>query len=231
MFKRDKEGPFVSYPIVYSTASNTTSHEIVYLVMLQSSSTGFSCNFFWSSGSTTNYIIPGSADWPHGVFKVNEWNHITVLRNCPVGHYIYYFRNGTYFTGFTSSSIQPLPSNFGQYSKLHLGAFEYPDYYGGYLSTNDANVYLSEIKIYNDNLSFTQITEEYKKAYDIVTGTQTQKSLKKLLETKSSSLDLDEDIRENYYQKSSTAGRDVYGPNQGRNGTDSITFNGWLKGS
>ena len=47
----------------------------------------------------------------------------------------------------------------------------------------------------------------------------------------SSSIDLNEDIRENYHQKSSTAGRDVYGPGQAITGTDSIAFNGWLRGS
>lgn len=52
-----------------------------------------------------------------------------------------------------------------------------------------------------------------------------------VLRHSSSQMDLDEDIRENYYQKSATAGNDVYGPNMGRAGTDSITFNGWFRGN
>ena len=44
-------------------------------------------------------------------------------------------------------------------------------------------------------------------------------------------LELDEDIRELYTQKSATAGYSVYGPQQSMYGTDSIAFNGWLRGS
>lgn len=44
-------------------------------------------------------------------------------------------------------------------------------------------------------------------------------------------IELDEDIRENYTQKSSTAGTSVYGPDQSRYGTDSIAFAGRLRGS
>jgi hypothetical protein len=48
---------------------------------------------------------------------------------------------------------------------------------------------------------------------------------------KALSIELDEDIRETYAQKSATAGYDGYGPQQSRYGTDSITHNGWLRGS
>jgi hypothetical protein len=44
-------------------------------------------------------------------------------------------------------------------------------------------------------------------------------------------IELDEDIRETYTVKSATAGYSVYGPSQAIYGTDSITFNGWLRGS
>jgi len=44
-------------------------------------------------------------------------------------------------------------------------------------------------------------------------------------------LDLDEDIRDTYTQKSATAGYTVYGPDQGRYGTDSIAYSGWSRGS
>lgn len=44
-------------------------------------------------------------------------------------------------------------------------------------------------------------------------------------------IELDEDIRQTYAQKSATAGYSVYGPEQARYGTDSITFNGWIRGS
>jgi hypothetical protein len=44
-------------------------------------------------------------------------------------------------------------------------------------------------------------------------------------------LELDDDIRETYNQKSATAGYSVYGPQQAIYGTDSIAYNGWLRGS
>jgi hypothetical protein len=44
-------------------------------------------------------------------------------------------------------------------------------------------------------------------------------------------INLDEDIRETYTQKSATAGYSVYGPEQGRYGTDSIAYTGWSRGS
>jgi hypothetical protein len=48
---------------------------------------------------------------------------------------------------------------------------------------------------------------------------------------KTLNIELDEDIRETYAQKSATAGYDSYGSNQARYGTDSLTHNGWLRGS
>ena len=44
-------------------------------------------------------------------------------------------------------------------------------------------------------------------------------------------INLDEDIRQTYTQKSATAGYTVYGPKQGRYGTDSVTYAGWSRGS
>lgn len=44
-------------------------------------------------------------------------------------------------------------------------------------------------------------------------------------------INLDDDIRETYTQKSATAGYTVYGPDQARYGTDSVTFSGWGRGS
>lgn len=44
-------------------------------------------------------------------------------------------------------------------------------------------------------------------------------------------IELDEDIRETYTQKSAPAGYTVYGPQQSRYGTDSVAFVGWLRGS
>jgi len=44
-------------------------------------------------------------------------------------------------------------------------------------------------------------------------------------------IELDDDIRETYTQKSATAGYSVYGPQQSLYGTDSIAFTGWLRGS
>lgn len=45
------------------------------------------------------------------------------------------------------------------------------------------------------------------------------------------SIELDEDIRGDYTQKSATAGYTVYGPEQARYGTDSLAYIGWLRGS
>jgi hypothetical protein len=44
-------------------------------------------------------------------------------------------------------------------------------------------------------------------------------------------MELDDDIRGSYTQKSATAGYSVYGPEQSRYGTDSIAYVGWLRGS
>ena len=44
-------------------------------------------------------------------------------------------------------------------------------------------------------------------------------------------INLYDDIRETYTQKSATAGYTVYGPDQARYGTDSVTFSGWSRGS
>ena len=44
-------------------------------------------------------------------------------------------------------------------------------------------------------------------------------------------IELDDDIRETYTQKSATAGYVVYGPEQSRYGTDSVAFVGWMRGS
>lgn len=56
--------------------------------------------------------------------------------------------------------------------------------------------------------------------------------MRTFLETSfSSSLDLDDDIRENYNQKSAPAGFDVYGPNSSRYNTDSITYANTFRGN
>jgi hypothetical protein len=47
----------------------------------------------------------------------------------------------------------------------------------------------------------------------------------------SCSIDLDDDIRGEFGYKSSTAGYDVYGPNQSQYGTDSLAFLGQYRGS
>jgi len=44
-------------------------------------------------------------------------------------------------------------------------------------------------------------------------------------------IELDEDIRGTYSQKSAAAGSTLYGPDMGRYGTDSIAFGGWVRGS
>lgn len=44
-------------------------------------------------------------------------------------------------------------------------------------------------------------------------------------------IELDDDIRETYTQKSATAGYSIYGPDMARYGTDSIAFGGWMRGS
>lgn len=44
-------------------------------------------------------------------------------------------------------------------------------------------------------------------------------------------INLDEDIRQTYTQKSATAGYTIYGPNQARYGTDSVAYVGWSRGS
>ena len=44
-------------------------------------------------------------------------------------------------------------------------------------------------------------------------------------------INLDEDLRQVYTQKSAPAGYNVYGPEQARYGTDSIAYVGWLRGS
>lgn len=44
-------------------------------------------------------------------------------------------------------------------------------------------------------------------------------------------MELDEDIRENYSQKSAPAGYSVYGPSQAKYNTDSVAFLGLLRGS
>lgn len=44
-------------------------------------------------------------------------------------------------------------------------------------------------------------------------------------------IELDEDVRGTYEQKSASAGSSVYGPEMGRYGTDSIAFGGWVRGS
>ena len=48
---------------------------------------------------------------------------------------------------------------------------------------------------------------------------------------KSLDINLDEDLRQDYTQKSATAGYPVYGPQQSRYGTDSVAYVGWLRGS
>jgi hypothetical protein len=47
----------------------------------------------------------------------------------------------------------------------------------------------------------------------------------------SSSINLDEDLRQTHGIRSATAGADVYGPSQGRYGTDSVAFAGYFRGS
>jgi hypothetical protein len=44
-------------------------------------------------------------------------------------------------------------------------------------------------------------------------------------------INLDEDLRQTYTQKSATAGYTIYGPNQARYGTDSVAYVGWSRGS
>ena len=52
-----------------------------------------------------------------------------------------------------------------------------------------------------------------------------------ITELKKLDINLDEDLRQTYTQKSATAGYTVYGPNQARYGTDSVAYVGWSRGS
>lgn len=72
--------------------------------------------------------------------------------------------------------------------------------------------------------------EEIVKQINIGSGSMVDSQFLSLL--KLLSIELDEDIRNNYYQKSAAAGfSGVYGPQQARYGTDSLAFNGLLRGS
>ena len=52
-----------------------------------------------------------------------------------------------------------------------------------------------------------------------------------ITELKKLDINLDEDLRQTYTQKSATAGYTIYGPNQARYGTDSVAYVGWSRGS
>lgn len=71
--------------------------------------------------------------------------------------------------------------------------------------------------------------EEIVKQLDI--NISTSGSLNFLNVLKQLHIELDDDIRETYTQKSATAGYTVYGPDQSRYGTDSVAFVGWVRGS
>ena len=61
--------------------------------------------------------------------------------------------------------------------------------------------------------------------------TSTPEGLNFIDQLKLLDINLDEDLRQDYTQKSATAGYTVYGPEQARYGTDSVTYVGWLRGS
>jgi hypothetical protein len=72
--------------------------------------------------------------------------------------------------------------------------------------------------------------EEIVKQVNVGTGSLPDQQFNS--ELKLLKIELDEDIRQNYFQKSANAGIiGVYGPNQARYGTDSITFSGIIRGS
>ncbi len=71
--------------------------------------------------------------------------------------------------------------------------------------------------------------EEIVKQLDIDTSTAEGQDF--IAQLKLLSIELDEDIRGDYTQKSAAAGYTVYGPEQARYGTDSVAYVGWLRGS
>lgn len=86
----------------------------------------------------------------------------------------------------------------------------------GYVDNTDVN-----ILPFNDILN-NKLIEQYPSL---------SSDLRNVLLLKSASLDLDEDIRENYLQKSAPAGFDVYGPGAAQCGCDSIVFQGIARGN
>jgi hypothetical protein len=74
-------------------------------------------------------------------------------------------------------------------------------------------------------------TEDEEIVKQLEINVATSGSLDFLMALKQLHVELDDDIRETYTQKSATAGYTVYGPEQTRYGTDSVAFVGWLRGS
>lgn len=74
-------------------------------------------------------------------------------------------------------------------------------------------------------------TEDEEIVKQLAVDSATSGSLAYLGALKQLNIELDDDIRETYTQKSAPAGYTVYGPDQSRYGTDSVAFVGWLRGS
>lgn len=134
-------------------------------------------------------------------------------------------QNNLYVNGYTDKITQFVP--FYNAAQEHSPFLDEGDYTFG--DTEDGGIkiqgYLNsaEINIVPfDDRSTRKLLDQFTNVSDDLFIVLTQKS---------SSIDLDEDLRENYYQKSATAGRDVYGPGQARTGSDSIAFTGFLLGN
>jgi hypothetical protein len=180
--------------------------------------------------------------------SASTWVNLTVVRDystSPSGTLSIYQNSVLMKTASLSLSTTPSTGSLGVQT-LYIGNGNSIDT----LSDSRFTGSLCSFKLIPRALSPSEISYEYLNTPSTVSQTTTssiitvnssfivtQSTLREdnqfliTLQRSSSQIDLDEDIRENYYQKSATAGTDVYGPSMGRAGTDSITYNGWFRGN
>lgn len=218
------------------------------------SESGESNNLFGLTYNATNTLIYYNHEYNSGSeylvstslpLTTNQWIHLAVVRDyeaSPTAS-LFYYQDGTLLTSVPITTF-PTTGTLG-IQDLRIGNAAIENLTDSRLTGSLHSFKMFQRALTSEEISYEAMLPGITDIIEVVTSsivtvmssTQVPETIlvennefRRVLQDPNFQLDLDEDVRQNYYQKSSAAGRDVYGPTQGQTGTDSITFGGWLRG-
>lgn len=215
----------------------------------------FSTNFGGSVDYRHQYATGSNVDFSYPIgsaFLSGSWNHVAIVRTvtnntASVTAYL----NGVNLG--TSSSVAP---EGGKNTKFVVGKGDFTGgsarWRGGISSVKIDNQALGDVEIFleaqrllspirgfDNAVVLEGFTPLIQREVDPYNETKDERIVERIQTTdtdfisalKALKFDLDNDIREDFDRKSATAGNDVYGPEAGWTGTDSITYVGRTRGA